>query len=105
MGQIDLLDGSTKYITEQISNIFQTNISIDEKVNKIDELRQKSDAKIKAEFDNLIQELNDFEIKNEQKIQDLSGKTENRFENIEEEMKELDDAVTKVAPEVQKNTD
>merc|ERR1712096_589457 len=54
--QIGLLDGSTKYITEQINNIFQTNITIDEKINQTEELRQKSDTKIKAEFDNLIQE-------------------------------------------------
>jgi len=32
--QIGLLDGSTKYITEQINNIFQTNITIDEKINQ-----------------------------------------------------------------------
>merc|ERR1711874_776815 len=97
--QIGLLDGSTKYITEQISNIFQTNIATDEKINQIEELRQKSDTKIKAEFDNLIQELNEFEDKNAQKIQDLSGKTDNRLENIEEEIKELDDAITTVTPE------
>merc|ERR1711874_478682 len=102
--QIGLLDGSTKYITEQISNIFQTNIATDEKINQIEELRQKSDTKIKAEFDNLIQELNEFEDKNAQKIQDLSGKTDNRLENIEEEMKELDDAITTVTPEVKENT-
>merc|ERR1711874_895277 len=74
--QISLLDGSTKYITEQISNIFQSNITVNEKINQMEELRQKSDAKIKAEFDNLIQELNEFEEKNAQKIQDLNGKTD-----------------------------
>merc|ERR1712015_133955 len=92
--QIGLLDGSTKYITEQINNISQTIITTDEKINQIEELRQKSDAKIKAEFDNLIQELNEFEEKNAQKFQDLSGKSEKRLENIEEEIKELDDAIT-----------
>merc|ERR1712030_40545 len=30
--KIVLLDGSTKYITDQITNIFQTNISINEKI-------------------------------------------------------------------------
>merc|ERR1712080_7680 len=59
--QIGLLNGSTKYITEQISNIFQSNITIDEKIIQMEELKQKSDAKIKAEFDNLMQELNEFE--------------------------------------------
>merc|ERR1712080_659411 len=102
--QIGLLDGSTKYITEQITNIFQTNIATDEKINQIEELRQKSDTKIKAEFDNLNQELNEFEEKNTQKIQDLIGKTDNRLENIEGEIKELDDAITTVTPEVRENT-
>merc|ERR1712015_212625 len=103
--QIGLLDGSTKYITEQISNIFQTIITTDEKINQMEELRQKSDAKIKAEFDNLIQELNEFEEKNAQKIQDLNGKTDIRLENIEEEIKELDDGIRKVTPEVKRNTE
>merc|ERR1712080_487632 len=102
--QLGLLDGSTKYITEQITNIFQTNIATDEKINQIEELRQKSDTKIKAEFDNLNQELNEFEEKNAQKIQDLIGKTDNRLENIEGEIKELDDAITTVTPEVRENT-
>merc|ERR1712055_189881 len=103
--QIGLLDGSTKYITGQINNIFQTNITIDEKINQTEELRQKSDTKIKAEFDNLIQELNEFEKKNNKKIQDLSKKTEIEFKDIEEEVKELDDAITGVTPEVKKNTE
>merc|ERR1711881_646482 len=103
--QIGLLDGSSKYITEQISNIFQTNITIDEKINQTEELRQKSDTKIKAEFDNLIQELNEFEEKNNKKIQDLSKKTEIQFKDIEEEVKELDDAITGVTPDVKKNTE
>merc|ERR1739842_77296 len=85
--QIGLLDGSTKYITEQINNIFQTNITIDEKINQTEELRQKSDTKIKAEFDNLIQELNEFEEKNNQKMQELGEKTDMRLGNIEEEIK------------------
>merc|ERR1739844_489056 len=74
--QIGLLDGSTKYITEQINNIFQSNITIDEKINQTEVLRQKSDEKIKVEFDNLIKELNEFEEKNNQKIQELGEKTD-----------------------------
>merc|ERR1711874_463204 len=45
--KLDLLDGTTKYVTEQISNIFQTNFTLDEK------------------------------------IQDLSSKTDNQLQNIE----------------------
>merc|ERR1711874_388805 len=66
--QIGLLDGNNKYITEQISNIFQTNITIDEK------------------------------------IQDLNGKTDTKFEHLGNKVKKIDDVIISLTPEVKKNT-
>jgi chromosome segregation ATPase len=39
--QIGLLDGSTKYITEQITNLFKTNITIDEKIQDLNGKAEK----------------------------------------------------------------
>jgi predicted RNase H-like nuclease (RuvC/YqgF family) len=52
-----------KAIVELKTGFDENNHNIEmltEKVNQTEELRQKSDAKIKSEFDNLNQELNEI---------------------------------------------
>jgi len=51
--QISLLDGSSKYITQQINNILQTNITFDSKIQELKGNTQKDMQGLEYKLDNL----------------------------------------------------
>merc|ERR1712112_64982 len=92
--KIDLLDGSTKYITEQISIISQNNITTDEKIQKDNEKTnikfEHLDTKIK-ELDNTMKILPPQVEKNTIEIKSLHKNCEENFEDFKNQLKNLED--------------
>merc|ERR1711874_552261 len=62
--QISLLDGSSKYVNEQINNLFQTNLTIDA---KIQELKEKSQNDMHG-LENKLENMKDQNKYNIEKI-------------------------------------
>merc|ERR1711874_128858 len=112
------LDDGNRANSEKIISIQETTIIQAEKIQEInklnDETRKQDETKIKEELEkitnNNMQTLKALDdVKNNQK-EDVTMLTKNieyekeRINNIEEEMKELDDTVTRITTDVVKNT-